>query len=77
MIVWVPKSIGWRSSDYLYTVAPTYTRNGAKWRACFHASVHNVSALGEIRETAEESKADAQAEADRIEMLRKAAGVYA
>ena len=69
-IKWLPKSIGWRSADWLYSVAPTYTREGQKWRACLHASVHNVKPLGEIRETADEAKADAQVEADRIAALQ-------
>jgi hypothetical protein len=65
-IRWVPKSIGWRSADWLYSVGPTYTVQGEKWRACFHAQANNVRALGEIRDTPALAKLDAQAEADRI-----------
>lgn len=65
-IVWIPKSLGWRSSDWLYSIAPTYTVDGEKWRAVFHASAHNVRPLGEIRDTPALAKLDAQDEADRI-----------
>lgn len=72
LIQWVPKSIGWRSADWLYTVAPTYTGQGQRWRACLNASAHNVEPLGEIRDTVEEAKADAQKEADRIAAINGA-----
>lgn len=71
-IDWIPKSIGWRSSCWLYSVGPAYTREGEKWRASFHMSAHNVRPLGEIRDTPALAKLDAQAEADRIAALQVA-----
>lgn len=63
---WEPRHIGWRSSDWKYTVAETYSHDGVKYRAAYHVSALNVRPLGEIRATLEEAKADAQAEADRV-----------
>lgn len=68
-IKWVRERIGWRGDGWLYTVKPTYTGEGEKWRACLHASAQNVKPLGAIREKEDEAKADAQAEKDRIAAL--------
>ncbi len=69
-IKWTRRGIAWRSDDFLYSVGETYSGGSVKYRACLHASVHNVRPLGEIRDTAEEAMNDAQAEADRIAALQ-------
>lgn len=72
-IKWTRKGVAWRSSDWLYSVGETYIGGGVKYRACLHASVQNVKPLGEVRDTADEAKADAQAESDRIAALQVSA----
>lgn len=69
MIVWrhfPHKSVAWRSSDWLYSVGETYTVEGVKYRACFHAHAQAAHPLGEKRDTAEEAKRDCEIEAERI-----------
>lgn len=72
MIDWIAKSgpVRFKSRDRLYTVGECYQNGRVMFRATFSGCL-SCTPLGEVRETPEQAKADAEAH------LAKASGLCA